>query len=110
MLCILFTSWQITPINPPTWANGTLYAVWFLLVFYCMTIISMTPSGVVLFLSCKLFGLPRAILITFLFIYFFSYYIKQRFPIFVTTEFALGCAISAGLFFVVFKERLKKVT
>lgn len=95
-------TYMIAPYNPPTWSDGILYPLWWLLVLWAVLIASMTPIGIVVIVSFILFRIPFATFVTVAFVWIFDYYMRINFPMVMMTP---QCAFSALYVFIVLKDR-----
>jgi hypothetical protein len=91
----------VAPYNPPAWSDGIMYPLWWILVLWGVMIASMTPVGIVVLLSFKIFEAPIATFVVMVFIWSFDYYMRIKYPMVIIT---LECAFSALYVFVVLKD------
>lgn len=96
------TTFRISPMNPPEWALGILYLVWWVMVFWVLVAVSFIPITFVLYLSYKIFNLPGALFCTFCFIWTLDYWMTENYP---AISIIPGVALSALYAFVVFKMK-----
>ena len=102
ILWLSVTTFCVAPYNPPGWANGILYIIWWVLVMWTIMIISTLPIAFIVILSFKLFKLNRALFSLFCFVWFFDHIMTKNYPMFSITP---GVVLSALYVFVFLKEK-----
>ena len=103
-LWLITTTFQVAPLNPPLWASGYLYVGWLVLVFVGILCASMTPAGMVVIFSNRLFGKSGAIFLGFLSLWVFDALMRKHYPLIALTP---GYALSLVYVFI-YANRLKK--
>lgn len=101
LLGAIMVAYIIAPYNPPTWSDGILYPLWWLLVLWAVLIASITPIGIVVTVSFILFKVPFATFVTVICVWIFDYYMRINFPMVMMTP---QCAFAALYVFVVLKD------
>lgn len=101
---LLVTTAEVAPINPPAWATGVFYGVWFVVVLWGLLIVSMTPSGIMLILSNKLFGKCGMIVLGFVSLWVFDTLTRKYYP---SLPLSPGYALSMLYVFLTLKKLSK---
>lgn len=104
-LWLVITTMEVAPMNPPAWATGFLYGVWWILVMWGLLITSMTPSGFVILLGNRLFGRSGMIVFGFCSLWLFDVFMRRNYPSLPLTP---GFALSMLYVFITF-SRLGKL-
>lgn len=77
---LVVTTIEVSPVNPPFWASGIFYGIWFVIVLWGLLIMSMTPSGIVIIIGNKLFGRRGMIVCGFVSLWIFDTLTRKYYP------------------------------
>lgn len=105
LVWLIITTQQVAPLNPPQWAGGAWYFLWWALVLWGLLIASMTPSGFVVIVSAKVLGSKKGVLIFgFCSLWMFDWSMRKHYPTLPVTP---GYALSLLYVFVTISKKWK---
>lgn len=71
---------SLAPVAPPSWAEGALFPVWWLIFMVCAVIASFVPSGIAVVVGNRLFGKSGVVVFGFCTLWILDSCLREDFP------------------------------